>query len=81
MLLLLCFDVKLETETKFLLKLIFLFIFYSKRDSLFFLRWCCMRYLSMVSVLPAVDGGRYAPGLEKQRVVPEQVLCQSLFPH
>lgn len=29
-----------------------------------------MRYLSMVSVLPAVDGGRYAPGLEKQRVVP-----------
>ena len=31
------------------------------------LKWGCMRYLSMVSVLSTVDDGRHAVIVEKQR--------------
>lgn len=31
-----------------------------------FLKWSCVRYFSVASVLRTVDGGRYAPSLEKQ---------------
>ena len=38
-----------------------------QKDSLAFLKLGCMRYLSMVSVLPTVDGGRHAPSLGEQQ--------------
>ena len=37
-----------------------------------FLKWDCMRYLSIVSVLSTVDDGRHAPSLEKQTGVPRR---------
>ena len=35
-------------------------------------QWGCMRYLSIVSVLPTVDGGHHTLSIEKQREVPAQ---------
>ena len=38
-----------------------------------------MRYLSRVSVLPPVEGGRRALSLEKQMAVPAQTLSNVLL--
>ena len=43
------------------------FIFWTIKDSYDFFKWDRMRYLSIVSVLTTVDGGRHAPCLEKQQ--------------
>ncbi len=37
-------------------------------DSSEFLKWGCLRYLSIVNVLPTVDGGPCAPSLEQTGV-------------
>ena len=41
--------------------------FENPRAGLGVLNWACMKYLSIVSVLHTVDGGRHTPSLEKQR--------------
>ena len=40
------------------------------RDSSFPFKWCCMKHLYIVSVLPTVDDGRHDPILEKKPAVP-----------
>lgn len=51
-----------------------------------FLKWGCMRYLSIVSILSTVDLGRHTPSLEKQAGVPawklsNVLLCKLYFSH